>query len=67
MPHVFAYLDPGSGSLIIQAAVAAVVAVPVIFRNRISRGARAVRRAVSRDRVEATAPRETLAQDSTRD
>jgi hypothetical protein len=67
VPHLFAYLDPGSGSLIIQAAVAAMVSVPVIFRNRIARGARAVRRAVGRDRVETTAPREALAQEPTQD
>jgi hypothetical protein len=67
VPHVFAYLDPGSGSLIIQAALAAMISVPVIFRNRIARGARAVKRAVGREQVEATAPRETLAPESTRD
>jgi hypothetical protein len=32
-----AYIDPGSGSLIIQAAIAAVVAIPVFFRNQIAR------------------------------
>lgn len=32
-----AYIDPGSGSLIIQAAIAAVVAIPVFFRNQIGR------------------------------
>jgi hypothetical protein len=37
MEFVFAYLDPGSGSLIIQAAIAGLIAVPVMFRNRIMR------------------------------
>jgi hypothetical protein len=36
MPEL-AYIDPGSGSLIIQAAIAAVVAIPVFFRNQIGR------------------------------
>ena len=36
MPEL-AYIDPGSGSLIIQAAIAAVVAVPVFFRHHIGR------------------------------
>jgi hypothetical protein len=36
MPEL-AYIDPGSGSLIIQAAIAAVVAVPVFFRHQIGR------------------------------
>jgi hypothetical protein len=37
MEFVFAYLDPGSGSLIIQALIAGIIAVPVMFRNRILR------------------------------
>jgi hypothetical protein len=36
MPEL-AYIDPGSGSLIIQAAIAAVVAVPLFFRHQIGR------------------------------
>ena len=36
MPEL-AYIDPGSGSLIIQAAIAAVVAIPLFFRNQIGR------------------------------
>lgn len=43
MHHVFAYLDPGTGSLLIQGAIAAVIAVPVIFRNKISQMIRSVR------------------------
>lgn len=43
MNHVFAYLDPGSGSIIIQAAIAGIIAVPVIFRNKISQALKAVR------------------------
>jgi hypothetical protein len=48
VPHVFAYLDPGSGSLILQAAIAGLVAVPIVLRRQISRGARALRRLAPR-------------------
>ena len=37
LPHLFAYLDLASGSMIIQAAIAGVVAVPILFRNQIRR------------------------------
>jgi len=42
MPDI-AYIDPGSGSLIIQAAIAAMVAVPLFFRSQIARLLRTVR------------------------
>jgi hypothetical protein len=59
MEIVFAYLDPGSGSLIIQAIIAGIIAVPVMFRNRIMRMV---------GRVRGTAPdRETIAEPSRRD
>jgi hypothetical protein len=32
---LFAYLDPGAGSLLIQAALAAVLAVPFFLRSQI--------------------------------
>ena len=32
-----AYIDPGSGSLIIQGAIASIVAAVVFFRNQIAR------------------------------
>jgi hypothetical protein len=44
MDHVLAYIDPGSGSLIIQAVIATIVAVPFFFRQQIGRIVRAVRR-----------------------
>ena len=37
LPHHFAYLDLASGSMIIQAAIAGVVAVPILLRNQIRR------------------------------
>ena len=39
-----AYIDPGSGSLIIQAVIATLVAIPFFFREQIGRIVRAVRR-----------------------
>jgi hypothetical protein len=39
-----AYIDPGSGSLIIQAAIAAVIAIPILLRSQIARAVRALRR-----------------------
>jgi hypothetical protein len=41
---ILAYIDPGSGSLIIQVLIASIVAIPVIFRARIAQLARAFRR-----------------------
>ena len=32
---IFAYLDPGSGSLVIQAIIAGLVSIPFFFRNAI--------------------------------
>jgi hypothetical protein len=34
-PHVFAYLDLASGSMIVQAVIAGIVVVPVLMRNKI--------------------------------
>ena len=54
-----AYIDPGSGSLIIQAAIAAVVAVPFFFREQIRRVIRAVRRTGGND-ASPTQPTDTV-------
>lgn len=43
MELIFAYIDPGSGSLIIQALIAGLVAIPIFFRHQISRALRAIR------------------------
>jgi len=45
---VFAYIDPGSGSLIIQAVIAGLVAIPIFFRAQVSRGVHALKRVVGR-------------------
>lgn len=41
---VFAYIDPGSGSLIIQALIATMVAVPFFLRRQLGRVVSAIRR-----------------------
>ena len=38
-----AYIDPGSGSLIIQAVIAAMIAIPIFLRSQIGRVVRAFR------------------------
>jgi hypothetical protein len=44
MPDLLlAYIDPGSGSLIIQVLIASIIAIPVIFRNKIAQVVNAVR------------------------
>jgi hypothetical protein len=35
--EVLAYIDPGSGSLIIQVVIATLVAIPIFFRSQIGR------------------------------
>ena len=50
MELVLAYIDAGTGSMIIQMAIAGLVAIPFFFRTQIGRGVRAMRRATGRDR-----------------
>ncbi len=42
--YLIAYIDPGSGSLIIQAIIATVIAVPFFFRQQIGRALGRARR-----------------------
>jgi hypothetical protein len=44
MDSLLAYIDPGSGSLIIQAAIAAVIAIPIFLRSQIARAFQTLRR-----------------------
>jgi hypothetical protein len=44
MDLMLAYIDPASGSLIIQAVIATVIAVPFFFRQQIARFVRMIRR-----------------------
>lgn len=41
---IFAYVDPGSGSLVIQAVIALLVAAPIVFRRQLARVAGFFRR-----------------------
>ena len=43
MEFIFAYIDPGSGSLVIQALIAGIVALPIFFRRQIARFVHSVR------------------------
>ena len=43
MDLLFAYIDPGTGSLMIQALIAGLVALPIFFRQQIARAIRVVR------------------------
>jgi hypothetical protein len=43
MPH-FAYIDPGAGSLVIQAVIAAFVSIPFFFRSAIRSALQRLRR-----------------------
>lgn len=43
MELVLAYIDPGSGSLVIQALIAGLVAAPIFFRRQIMRLVHVVR------------------------
>ena len=51
MIPLLAYIDPGSGSLVIQAAIAAIVAIPIFFRSQIARVVRALRRSGDDERA----------------
>jgi hypothetical protein len=43
MELILAYIDPGSGSLLVQALIAGLVAIPVFFRHQIRRVVRTIR------------------------
>jgi hypothetical protein len=47
---VFAYIDPNAGSLVIQAVIAMLVAVPFFFRRQLARAARVIRPNRDQDR-----------------
>ena len=51
MSQLLAYIDPGSGSLIIQVVIATLVAIPIFFRTQIGRIMNRVR---GRPEVQAT-------------
>ena len=37
MPDLLAYIDPGTGSLLIQVLIASAVAIPLFFRGQVRR------------------------------
>jgi hypothetical protein len=41
---IFAYIDPGSGSLVIQAVIASLIALPFFFKRQLQRVVSVVRR-----------------------
>jgi hypothetical protein len=43
-PWFMAYIDPGAGSLVIQATIAAVVTIPYVLRRQIARTLRTLSR-----------------------
>lgn len=51
---IFAYLDPGAGSLMIQMVIAAALAVPYFLRTQIARGINRLRG----QRIPGTSPAE---------
>jgi hypothetical protein len=42
--HLVAYIDPSAGSLIVQAVIATLVAVPFFFRQQIAKVIRSIRK-----------------------
>ena len=56
MHLVLAYIDPGSGSLLIQALIAGLVAAPFVLRQQI---ARIMRRLRGQPEVAPTSPTDT--------
>ena len=56
MDSFLAYIDPGTGSLVLQAVIAGIVAVPFFLRHHIRRFIGVVRRGQRRDAVESSTP-----------
>ena len=58
MHLVFGYIDPGAGSLVIQAIIAGIVSIPFFFRNAIRSTIGRFRRQPSAAAVNKSATRE---------
>lgn len=43
MPTILAYIDPGSGSLLLQVLLAGILSIPFVFRRAITGGLRRLR------------------------
>jgi len=46
---IFLYIDPGAGSMVIQAVLAALLAIPFFFRTQVSRVVHKLRRGSDED------------------
>lgn len=46
---VLLYIDPGAGSLLIQAAIAGLLSIPFFFRTQVGRIVKHLRRAVNEE------------------
>ena len=53
---IFLYIDPGAGSLVIQALIAAVVSIPFFVRTKLRDGMRWIRRDRSGDATDPGSP-----------
>jgi hypothetical protein len=51
---ILAYIDAGTGSMLVQVVIATLVAVPFFLRSHIARGARAVRGLFGRGKERST-------------
>jgi len=56
MRLLFAYIDPGAGSLVIQAIIATIVSIPFFFRNAIRSTVARLRRTPQPADKEGTTP-----------
>lgn len=56
MRLLFAYIDPGAGSLVIQAIIATIVSIPFFFRNAIRSTVARFRRTTQPVDTEGTTP-----------
>jgi hypothetical protein len=54
---IIAYIDPGSGSMVIQMLIAAALALPFLLRTQIARGIDRIRGRKPSERAEDHAPR----------
>ena len=51
---ILLYIDPGAGTMVIQAALAALIAVPFFFRTQVSRALQRLRELRGRDNDESS-------------
>lgn len=55
---IFAYIDPGAGSLLVQALIAGLVAIPIFFRRQLGRAIGALRQIGGSREVDPTQDRD---------